>query len=102
MEVAMNTPRRKYSKEFREEAVKMVVEGGLSKAEVGRRLGVHQTQIGNWVQAFRADGAAAFPGNGKLKPQDAEVRRLEKENRELRQENEFLKKTASFFASQKK
>jgi len=98
----MKTPRKKYSKEFRAEAVKMVLDGGMSKAEVGRRLGVHQTQIGNWVQAFKVDGPAAFPGKGKLKPQDEELRRLERENRELKLENEFLKKTASYFASQKK
>lgn len=98
----MSTPRRKFTKDFKLEAVKMVVEGGLSKAEVGRRLGVNQTLIGNWVRAAKADGVVAFPGQGKLKPEDEKVRQLEKENRELRQENEFLKKTAAFFASQKK
>lgn len=98
----MKTPRKKYTKEFREEAVKMVLSGGMSKAEVGRRLGVHQTQIGIWVQAVKADGPEAFPGKGKLKPQDEVLRRLEKENRDLKQENDFLKKTAAYFASQKK
>ena len=98
----MKTPRKKYTKEFREEAVKMVLSGGMSKAEVGRRLGVHQTQIGNWVQAVKADGLEAFPGKGNLKPQDEALRRLEKEVRDLKQENEFLKKTAAYFASQKK
>ena len=74
----------------------------MSKAEVGRRLGVHQTQIGNRVQAVKADGPEAFPGKDNLKPQDEALRRLEKEVRDLKQENEFLKKTSAYFASQKK
>ena len=98
----MNTPRRKYDKDFKVEAVKMVIDGGLSQAEVSRRLGVHQSVIGKWVSAFRSDGIVAFPGNGKLKPEDEERRRLEKENRDLKEEIAFLKKTASYFAGQKK
>ncbi len=54
------------------EAVKMVHDDGLSKAEVGRRLGVSQSIVGNWVQAFQADGIVAFPGQGKMKPLDEE------------------------------
>jgi len=84
------------------EAVKMVLDDGLSKAEVGRRLGVSQSIVGNWVRAFQADGVVAFPGQGKMKPLDEENRRLQREIRLLKQENEFLKKTASYFASQKK
>ena len=98
----MSTPRRKFTKDFKLEAVKMVTEGGLSKAEVSRRLGVDQSSVGNWVKAFRTDGVVAFPGKGRLKPEDEERRRLERENRELRQEIEFLKKSAAYFASLKK
>lgn len=80
----------------------MVIQDGLGKTEVARRLGVHESLIRNWVKAFEADGENTFPGHGKLKPQDEELKRLERENRLLKQENEFLKKTASYFASQKK
>lgn len=52
----MNRTRRKFDKEFKLEAVKMVVEGGLTKAEVGRRLEVNQAVIGNWVKAYLDDG----------------------------------------------
>lgn len=48
----MSNPRKKFSKEFKQEAVKMVLEGGMTRAEVGRRLVVHQTMIGKWVQEF--------------------------------------------------
>lgn len=98
----MSKPRKKFDKEFKQQAVKMVLEGGLSKAEVARRLNVDQSSIANWIRAFQADSGDAFPGNGKLKSDDQERRRLEKEIRDLKEENAFLKKTASYFASQKK
>ena len=98
----MSKPRRKFDSDFKQQAAKMVLEGGMTKAEVGRRLGVNQAMIGKWVQAYQADGVIAFPGQGKQKPDDEERRRMEKEIRDLREENAFLKKTASYFASQKK
>ena len=64
----MRAPKRKFSKDFKLEAVKMVTDGGLSKSEVGRRLDVSPAQIGNWLKAFQLDGTLAFPGNGKLRP----------------------------------
>jgi len=84
------------------EAVKMVVEDGMSKSEVARRLGVSHAVISNWVRAFQADGTVAFPGNGKLKPRDAEMKRLQKLVRDQQMEIEFLKKSAAYFASLKK
>ncbi len=98
----MSRTRRKFDKDFKEEAIKMVIEGGMSKAEVGRRLGVNDNLIGRWVSEFKTDGSQAFPGKGKLKPDDEERRRMEKEIRDLKEENAFLKKTASYFASQKR
>ena len=97
----MSTPKRKFSKDFKLEAVKMVTEGGLSRSEVGRKLEISPTLIGNWLRAFQADGTVAFPGNGRLKPEDDKVRKLEREVRALREQNAFLKKTAAFFASEK-
>ena len=98
----MSKPRRKFDKDFKLEAIRMVQEGGMSKAEAGRRLGINDNLIGRWVTEFAADGVVSFPGNGKLKPDDLERRLLEKEIRDLKEENAFLKKTASYFASQKK
>lgn len=98
----MSKPRRKFDSDFKQQAAKMVLEGGMTRAEVGRRLGVSQTMVGKWVQAFQADGVIAFPGQGKQKPDDEERRRLEKKIRDLEEENAFLKKTACYFASQKK
>lgn len=98
----MSKKRRKFDREFRQKAMDMVIRDGLTQAEVGRRLGVSDGMIGKWVTAGKADGASAFPGNGKLMPEDDEVRRLEKLVRNQQLEIEFLKKTSSYFACLKK
>ena len=58
--------------------------------------------IGKWMATARADGASAFPGNGKLKPEDEEIRCLERLVRDQRLEIDFLKKTSSYFVSLKR
>jgi transposase len=94
--------RKRFDKSFKVEAVKMVVEQGFTREEVGRQLGIHGTTIGNWIKRFQEDGKEAFPGNGRLKPADEELRRLKEENKRLRMERDFLKKTAAFFAREQK
>ena len=84
--------RRSFDKEFKEQAVKMVLDQGLPKAEVSRRLGINHNTVSNWVKAFQEDGLEAFPGHGKLRPQDVELRQLREEVKKLRMEREFLKK----------
>ena len=90
--------RRTFDKEFKEQAVKMVLEQGLTRAEVARKLEIDHNTIGSWVKSFQNDGKEAFPGRGKLKPQDDELRKLREENKRLRMERDFLKKTAIYFA----
>ena len=90
--------RRTFDKEFKEQAVKMVLEQGLTRAEVARKLEIDHNTIGSWVKIFQNDGKDAFPGRGKLKPQDDELRKLREENKRLRMERDFLKKTAIYFA----
>ena len=98
----MTKVKRRYDKEFKVQAIKMVLDGGLSKAEAGRKLGVNQTMIGNWIRAFQAGGQVAFPGRGRLNPLEDELRKLRQEVKELRMETEFLKKSAAYFASLKR
>lgn len=99
----MSKVRRKFDKEFKLAAVRMVTEDKLSRVEVARRLGVNPTQIRQWVQEIISEGPEqSFPGNGKLKPWEEEIRKLKQENRDLRMEREFLKKSAAYFASLKK
>jgi transposase len=67
-------------------------------SEVARELGIGAGLLGRWKEQLLAEQEEAFPGKGRLKGSDEEVRRLERENRQLRQELEFLKKTAAYFA----
>lgn len=98
----MNKKRRKFDKDFKLQAIQMVEKDGISKSEVARRLGVSQPVVSSWVRSFHQDGSVAFPGNGRLKPLEEELRKLRQENKELRLETEFLKKSAAYFASLKK
>jgi transposase len=93
--------RRSFSREFKLEAVRQIIEQNRTIAEVSRELGIGAGQIGHWKQQFLEDREGAFPGNGRLKVADEELRRLERENRQLRLELEFVKKTAAYFAKEK-
>ena len=87
---------RTFSPQYREEAVKMVIEGSRPIAAVARELGIGDGTLGNWVAAYRREHAGFEPA---LKINERErLRHLERETRELRMENEFLKKAAAYFA----
>jgi len=88
--------RRKFSPQFKAEAVQLVIETGKPIAEVARDLGVVAQTLGNWVQAWR--DANPEP-EARLSPVErVRVKEMEEEIRRLRMENEFLKKAAAFFA----
>ena len=88
--------RRKFSPQFKAEAVQMVIETGRAVAEVARDLGVNDGTLGNWVKAWR--DANPEPSRALSPIERVRVSELEEENRRLRMENEFLKKAAAFFA----
>ncbi len=80
---------RKFTQEYRDEAVKLVIETSRPIAEVARELGINEGTLGNWMTKYRAD----HPVTEELSlPDRAKLRELERENRELRLQNEFLKK----------
>ena len=87
-----------YSKEFKAEAVRLVLDEGLKQAQVARDLGVSATVMSGWVRKWKADGKDAFPGKGKLKPHDEEVRKLQRKLRIVEMERDILKKTIGYFA----
>ena len=93
--------RKKYSTEVKREAVGLVVDQGYSKAEAGRSLDVNPNLIRRWQREFEAEGNVAFPGQGKLTPDQKRIRDLEKENRRLRMEKDILKKATVFFVQEK-
>ena len=92
--------RRKHSREFKVEAVRLVRERGVTVAQAGRDLDVSVTLLRRWVREFAADPADAFPGQGQQKPEDAELTRLRREVARLKMERDILKKAAAYFAKE--
>jgi len=91
--------RRNYSKEFKEEAVKLVTEQGYSVAEAGRNLGVNANMLGRWKKEFEGDTEGGI-SSGNTGAMQAELKRLRTENKRLKMEREILKKAAAFFAKE--
>ena len=92
-------PRGRYTKEFREEAVKLVTEEHLSLPEVGRRLSIAPTTIDNWVKAYKTGKLGDIGKTYRpLTEIEIELARAKKENATLKMENEILKKAAAYFA----
>ena len=88
--------RRRFSHQFKAEAVQLVLQSGRPIAEIARELAINEGTLGNWVNAWRNENPAPDP---ELTPTDrARMREREDEIRRLRMENEFLKKAAAFFA----
>jgi transposase len=91
--------RRKFTREFKLEAVKLVKDRGVSYAQAAEDLGVHPTQLRNWVKAL-ADDPHSFPGHGQMKPEQQEIARLKREVARLKAERDILKKAAAYFAKE--
>lgn len=96
----MKGSRRRFSREFKVEAVRQVLENGRPLAQVARELDISASVLRRWKQQAEADPSEAFPGHGRMKAEDEELRRLRREVVRLRQERDFLKKTAVFFAGE--
>jgi transposase len=96
------TARKKYSKEFKLDAIDLVLEQGYSLVEASKSLGINTNMLGRWIREHQSDDDKAFRGNGKLTPEQLEIRRLKEENRQLKMEKEILKKATVFFAKETK
>jgi transposase len=90
--------RRSYGVEFKRDAVKLVIDGGRSAREVGKGLGINENVLYHWIKQYREDPENAFPGNGKLKPEDEEHRRLKRELLDVKEERDILKKAVGIFS----
>lgn len=96
-------PRKQYTKEFKLDAVSLVLDQGLTIAEAARSLEIRANMLGRWIKENQADNnGQAFRGNGKLTPEQAEIRRLKIENKQLKLERQILKEAAVFFAKETK
>jgi transposase len=92
--------RKTYDKEFKEAAVKMVLEQGLAVSKVAKDLGVSPPSVGGWVREVEERGKKAFPGKGK--PHDEELRRLQRELERVKMERDILKKAITFFRDEER
>ncbi len=92
--------RRQFTREFKLEAVRLIKDRGLSYVRASEDLGVHTSQLRDWVKKFADDPQQAFPGNGQMKPDQMEIARLKREVIKLKAERDILKKAAAYFAKE--
>jgi transposase len=92
--------RKKYSKEFKLDAISLVTDQGYTRIEAASSLAIQPNMLGRWIKEQQADDGQAFRGNGKLTPEQAEIRQLKEENRRLKMEKDILKKATVFFAKE--
>jgi transposase len=90
--------RKTYDRQFKVDAVSMVVNGGRSVRAVARELGIDPNSLYHWKREFSEEGAEAFPGKGRLSPQEEELRRLRRELAQAKEDREILKKALAFFS----
>jgi transposase len=90
--------KRYFSREFKRDAVELVVKKGKSASKVARDLDIHPNLIHLWRRRYFDDGKDAFVGKGNLKPEDAKLKQLQKELDDVKEERDILKKALSVFS----
>ncbi len=83
--------RRKFSREFKLEAVRLIRERGVTVAQAARDLDVHENVLRRWVRDHEADPGSAFPGHGVMKPEQQEIERLRRELASMKAQRDILK-----------
>jgi transposase len=96
----MSQTRRGFTKEFKEDAVKLITEQGYKISEAARNLGISPSVLRRWKEQMEKDAEQAFPGKGFISPEKEELYRLRKEVKRLQMERDILKKAAAFFANE--
>ena len=86
--------KKRFDRDFKMSAVKMVTEGGHKASEVARGLGIHPNQLYNWKRKYSDNGDKAFPGKGHL----TELSALRRQLREVEMERDILKKAVGIFS----
>ena len=94
----MTKNRKTYSREFKLEALRLQESSGKSKAQIERDLGLGAGTLSRWQKQYASVGEHAFPGHGRLTPEQDRIRQLERENTVLRQERDILKKVVAIFS----
>ena len=95
--------RKKFTKQFKTEAVRLMEKGGRPPSDLARELGVRRNQLYKWQKQIHLKGEHAFPGEGKRSVSKLkELERLRRRVTELEEENEILKKAESYFTARQK
>lgn len=94
----MGERKKSYTREFKIEAVKLVTEQGYTQTQVSRDLGITTGMLARWRKQLEQDHDYAFPGKGRLKGPEEEMRTLQREVERLRMERDILKKTITIFS----
>ena len=90
--------RKRYDREFKLSAVKLVLDSGRSVVSIAGELGISENALYIWKKKYQEDAGNAFPGKGRMKPEEEENRRLKKELAHVTMERDILKKAVAFFA----
>ena len=93
---------KSYTREFKIEAVRLLETTGKSQSQIERELGIGSTNLSRWKREFGEHGEQAFPGRGRMMPEEERMRMLERENEILRQERDILKKAIAIFSHRSK
>ena len=96
----MAEKRKTYTAEFKQEAVRLIMEQRYGVAETARNLGINTNMLRRWKQEYAGNPQTAFPGNGRLTPDQEDLRQLREENKRLKMEREILKKAMRFFVNE--
>ena len=91
---------KNYTKELKEQACRMVLESKMPVRIVAERFNVGLQLLYRWIGQYETYGDEAFVGSGKLRSEDAKLKKLQKEHEYLRLENEILKKLQAYYAEQ--
>ena len=83
---------------FKRDAIRLVLEENRPVSKVARDLGMHPNTLHRWIKEYRDAGEDAFPGHGRLLPQDEEVRRLKRALEQVTEERDILKKAMAVFS----
>ena len=97
------TARKQYTKEFKLDAVSLVLDQGHTTSEVSRSLEISANMLRRWIREYQSDEAdQSFRGNGKLTPEQEEIRQLKAQIKQLKLEREILKDATGIEAKETK
>jgi transposase len=94
--------RKIYNREFKVEAVRLITEKGYSIAEASRNLGIDYSVLRRWKKQLTTDPENAFPGKGRQKAANEQLKQIQRELERVKEERDILKKALAYFAEDQK